>query len=79
MIELNKIFPSEFEISLSVKSYDKKICRYFYDTKNHLIFKLSQTSIPNFTIIIIRLVLKFCLNFTSLSLKLSDTYAVKER
>ena len=58
MIDLVEIFPtksSELEISLSVKSYDKKSfenCSHFYDAVKRIVSKLSKISkaIPNYDI-----------------------------
>ena len=50
--------PSEFEISLSIKSCDKKVaenCRNLFDARERLIFKLSEISISNFHSEILRL------------------------
>ena len=43
--------PSEFQISLSIKSYEKKtveIFRNYYDAEKRIMSKLSKISIPNF-------------------------------
>ena len=50
--------PSEFEICLSVESYDKKTaqnCLNFYDAGKRLISELSNISMPNFDRTILRL------------------------
>ena len=39
--------PSEFEISRSVESYNKKKAEDCYDTEKRLVSKLSKISIPN--------------------------------
>ena len=58
LIDLNEIFsmkPSEFEISNSVKSIDKKTVenwRNFNDDEKRIVSKLYEISIPNFDRII---------------------------
>ena len=53
LIDLNQIFlikPSEYEISLSVKSYDEKnVENYqnYYIIEKSIVSKLSKISIPN--------------------------------
>ena len=39
---------SDFEISLSVQSLDKKNSRNFYNAEKRIISELSRISIPNF-------------------------------
>ena len=50
--------PSEFKISLSVETYDKKTtgsCLNFYDVEKRIISELSKISIPNFDSSILKL------------------------
>ena len=58
--------PSEFEISRSVESYNKKKAEDCYDTEKRLVSKLSKISIPNLNSTNLRLECRLCLNFTFL-------------
>ena len=67
--------PSEFNISLSVKSYDKKPAenyQKFYDAKMQIVLKLFKISIPNVDRTILKLKSRLCQHFTFLSSKLSE-------
>ena len=74
--------PSEFNIFISVESFDEKTTendRNCYDTEKHIVSKLSKISIPNLCIINFKLKSRLCQNFTPLSLILSEKGTVKER
>ena len=85
LIDLNYTFlmkSSEFKISLSIESYDKKKYaenhRNCFDVEKRIVSKITKISIPNVDSTNGRLDSRLCQNLMYLSLIISEKPAVKE-